>query len=100
MSTRYFDKDPEARLIYSVDWTSWLTGTDLVANSTFTVSTVTNDSANIVIHNTGIQSGNIAYVELSGGSAGNTYTLTNHITTSDGYRDARRFKLKVNPRYL
>lgn len=101
MSIRYIDKDPAADLVYSVNWTEWLVGSDQLANSTITVSTITGDPAPINILDQGLQTAaNIAYAELSGGSAGNTYVVTNTITTADGNTDARRFRIRVSERYL
>lgn len=100
MTTKYLDKDPSARLTYSVDWSEWLAGSDTVTTSTFTTTTVTGDTANITIHATGIVSGNVTYADISGGSSGNTYVITNTITTGDGLTDARRFRLRVTQRYL
>ena len=94
----YIEKDPGATLIYSLDWSDWLEGSDLVANSTMTVNTIAG-AANVNVVSSGI-SGNVTYAELSGGSAGNTYTVTNTITTDNGLIDVRRFKLKVVNRYL
>lgn len=100
MTTKYLDKDPSARLTYSVDWTEWLANSETVTTSTFSTSTVAGDTANITIHANSIVSGNLTYADISGGSAGNTYIITNSITTSDGQIDSRRFRLRVTPRYL
>ena len=97
----YIDKDPEATLVYSLDWTNWLEPGDLIANSQMTVSTITGDAAPVTISTQGVQiNDNVTYVELSGGSTGNVYTVTNTITTANLSVDVRRFRLKVVQRYL
>lgn len=101
MTIRYIDKDPTAILVYSVNWTEWISATDLLTTSNIAVSTITGDPTPVTIVSQGfIANANVAYAELSGGSVGNTYTVTNTITTEDGSRDARRFRLRVTPRYL
>jgi hypothetical protein len=101
MSIRYLEKDPVAVLTYSVNWTEWLIGSDALSNSVVTVSTITGDPTPITIVTQGYQLlSNVAYAELSGGSSGNTYTVTNTITTEDGNTDARRFRIRVSERYI
>jgi len=93
----YIEKDPQSRLTYVMDWSDWMPTGDSLSTTTFTVNTVAG-SSNVTIHTTGVSS-NTAYVELSGGTAGTTYTVTNTITTADGKIDRRRFRLKVLERY-
>ena len=95
----YIEKDPAAQLVYTVDWSEWISTGDQISTSTFAVSTITGAS-NVVVVSNGIQTADHhAYAELSGGSHGNTYIVTNTITTQNGATDARRFKLKVLNRY-
>jgi hypothetical protein len=96
----YIDKDPGARLIYSMDWSEWLPVGDTLATATYTISTITGDTAPIVRQSQGVQSGTISYVELSGGTAKEIYTITATVTTANGNTDKRRFRLKVNDRFL
>ncbi len=93
----YIEKDPAAQLTYVLDWSDWMPQGDSLSTATFAVSTIAGAS-NVTIVSSGV-SGDTAYVQLSGGSAGNTYTVTNTITTTNGSTDARRFKLKVGNRY-
>lgn len=95
----YIEKDPGSTLIYSLDWTDWLETGDSIANSVMVVNTIVGAS-NVTVVSSGIQNANVTYAELSGGSAGNTYTVTNTVTTDNGLVDVRRFKLKVVNRYL
>jgi hypothetical protein len=64
------------------------------------VSTVEDDDAPLEIESSGVQGGTITYVELSGGTPGEIYTVTCSVTTSDADLDARRFRVKVEDRYL
>lgn len=99
VSGSYIDKDPVATLVYTMDWSEWISPGDQLATSTFAVSTVAG-AANVVVESTSIQTADHrALVELSGGAAGSTYIVTNTITTDNGAVDARRFKLKVVDRF-
>jgi hypothetical protein len=95
----YIDKDPVAVLVYSLDWNDWIENNDTIANSVMTVSTVANDASPLAVRSSGF-TGNVAYAELQHGSAGNVYTVTNTITTTDGAVDARRFRVKVQNRFV
>lgn len=95
----YIVKDPGAYLTYTVDWVDWLPGGDNLDTSTFTASTISGDASPLVIAaNTIITTQ--AVVEISGGTAGEIYTVTNTITTTNGETDKRRFRIKVEDRYL
>lgn len=96
----YIDKDPGARLVYSMDWSEWLPTGDTVSTVTYTISTISGDATPIVKHTEGVEGGTVSFVELSGGTAKEIYTVTANITTVDGNTDVRRFRLKVNQRYL
>ena len=67
-----FTKDPDAVLDYSVDWAKWLAG-DAINTSDWTVPVglaKTLDSATVTK----------TTIWLSGGAAGQSYTVTNRIT--------------------
>ncbi len=71
-----FVKDPDSVLDYVVDWSDWL-GEDTISSSDWTVPTgLTEDSAS--------ETTTTATIWLSGGVAGVTYTVTNHIVTAAG----------------
>ena len=87
---KLFRKDPSAILDYSIDWSLWLNG-DTIATSSWTVPTgltkvsdTKNDSSTTVW--------------LSGGTLGQTYTVTNRITTANGRTDERSIIIKVEDR--
>jgi len=97
----YIDKDPGAVLTYSIDWSDWMPENDTIANSVMTVSTVTGDPSPMRVIESSFQANTaIALAELDRGSAGNVYTVTNTITTTDGAVDVRRFRVKVVQRFL
>jgi len=85
-----FLKDKDAKLDYAVDWTAWL-GNDTIDTSTWTVPTgltKVSDSKTM----------KIATVWLSGGTAGQEYTVTNHIKTAAGREDERSIIIQVQER--
>lgn len=85
-------KDPQAVLNYGFDWTTkgWL-GTDTITASTWTITpglaidSHTHDTTSTTVW-------------LSGGTAGTTYSATNHITTAGGRQDDRTLTIKVEQR--
>ena len=69
-------KDPDGDKDYGIDWSAWLSA-DTILTSTWAVPTgitKTSDSA----------TGTTTTIWLDGGTAGERYTLTNHITTAGG----------------
>jgi len=80
-------KDPEAVLSYTITWSDWL-ASDTISTSTWTVeSGITKDSDS--------NTTTAATITLSGGTAGTTYTLVNHIVTAAGLEDDRSLFIKV-----
>lgn len=85
-----FRKDPDAVLDYKIDWTDWLSGDTISASSWaaeagITIDSDTNDTTS-------------ATVWLSGGTAGQVYEVTNHITTASGRADDRTLTFQVDER--
>jgi hypothetical protein len=96
----WIPKDPNAQLVYSLDWAArWLPQGASLQSVNFTVETINNDPAPLTIQSQGIQQG-ITYVELSGGTANNVYTVTCNIVTDDGATDSRRFQIKCEERFV
>lgn len=84
-------KDPEAVLDYGFDWSDWLADGETITDSTWSVSAgLTKDSDSF--------NDTATTIWLSGGTAGSSYTITNHITTSAGREDDRSHVLKVKDR--
>ena len=95
----YISKDPEARLIYSVDWaTEWLPASSEITAVSHSVSP-TSATTPLTIEDQGIQDG-VTFVELSGGVGGEIYTVEVDITLGDLSQETRRFRIKCEERYL
>lgn len=90
------DKDVEAQLVYTFDWSTWLDDGDTIAAVEYSVAARRNDPTPVTIESSGItDSSTDTYVELAGGQADKTYIVTAKVTTSDGLVDRRNFRLKV-----
>lgn len=83
----YFVKDPRATLSVEMDWTSWLAQ----EGTTITGSTWTAETPGITVSSPANAAGVTACV-VSGGTAGNSYTLRNTITCADGSVDSRSIR--------
>ena len=94
----WIPKDPEARLVYSMDWSEWLAQGQTVSAVSYSHNSRANDPDPVIIHSQGVQTGIITYVELSVGSVGKIYTITAAITTDDGSLDRRSFRVKIENR--
>jgi hypothetical protein len=80
-------KDPDAILDYQVDWSKWL-GADTIETSIWLVPAgLTKTSAG--------NTPTTATIWLGGGVDGESYTLTNRITTAEGRTDDRSVTLLV-----
>lgn len=84
------EHDPNAKLDYGWDWTSWLQ-----VGETITTYTVTSDIAGAVISNVQL-TGNVVSAMIA--SATSSGTLTNHVTSSLGREDDRSWFLDVKQR--
>lgn len=82
-----FNKDPNAVLDYTFDWTAWL-GDDTIASSSWIVPV-------------GISSGGAVFssttttIWLTGGIAGTSYSIYNQIVTAGGRTEKRTFKVNA-----
>ena len=94
----YIMKDPEAQLVYSMDWSEWLAQGQTITSVNYTENSRVNDTAPLVIESEGVQGGDVTYAEISGGAVGKTYIVTAEITTDDGSIDRRAFKILVQNR--
>lgn len=84
--------DPNARLDYAWDWTSWLE-----AGETITAHTVTASGAGAVTVQSSSVIGGKVVAWVTGGTKGKAF-LTVHITTSAGRQDDRTITLSVQER--
>jgi len=87
------DKDPNAQLVYTLDWSTWLATGDTLASVVWSAAARRNDPTPIAIVTSGITATTKSYVELSGGQADKTYVITCAITTADGALDRRNFRI-------
>jgi len=85
-----FAKDPDAVLDYSVDWTRWLAGDEITTSEWIVGSGLTKASET--------NSPTKATVWILGGAAGQSYSVTNRITTTGGRTEDRSFLIKVEER--
>jgi hypothetical protein len=83
-------KDPDSTLDYEIDWTAWL-GADTIATSTWIPATGITEASSTNTTTT-------ATVWLTGGTVGQTYLVTNRITTAAGRTDDRTIRVQVQNR--
>lgn len=88
------EKDTEAQLVYTFEWSDYLPTGDSLSTVTYTITARANDPDPLAIVSQGIQ-GTKTYVELSNGQEGKSYVVTAQITTTDGIIDRRYFRVKV-----
>ena len=87
-TTEDWTKDPDAKLDWIFDWSSWLAPSETIATSTFIVSaglTVESDTKTAIS----------TTVWLSGGQTGQVYQVTNRITTNQNRIDDRSIRIRV-----
>ncbi len=86
-------KDPDAKLIYKFNWTDWLDG-DEIAASTWSVY----PSGSLTVLGTNFDTTSTV-IRVEGGTPGERYDLTNHITTHNtGEEEDRTFRLEITER--
>jgi len=85
-----FNKDPDARLDYTVDWSPWL-GTGETITSSDVVITPTGDMTS----DADSADATSVTVWLLGGNVGETYTVTTRVTTNLGRTDDRSFRVVI-----
>lgn len=85
-------KDPSAHLDYGWDWGPWLPAGDTIAASTWTAS------PGVTVELDSFTPEGLTVVWVSGGTAGQTYSLTNRVTTAEGRVDDRTITLMVRDR--
>jgi hypothetical protein len=93
-----FVKDPNSTLDYRFDWADFLEAdSDTIDTSEIIADTGTVEEPGIVVdsdeHDT-----TSATVWLSGGAVGETYAVTNRITTAGGRTDDRTIRINVQQR--
>lgn len=87
MTLKWPNKDPDEVLDYQIDWSDRL-GADTIATTTWVVpSGITKDSDT--------NDDTTTTIWLSGGTTGETYSLTNRITTAGGRTMDQSVRLKI-----
>lgn len=76
MTIARFPKDPNAVLDYTIDWSDWLTGTEVISLATWTLPAGITNAGDT-------HDATSATIFLSGGTAGVTYNVTCRITTDN-----------------
>ena len=94
----YIVKDATAELQYGMDWKEWLELGDEVVTTTWAVETTGTSVA--LVANDGGQLDSVALVTITGGTVGEIYTVRNTVETLQGYRDSRRFRIRVENRFV
>lgn len=89
----YFSIDPDAKLDYGCDWTSWLRTDDTIVDSSWTI---TPDDGPVLSQSTFDDQTTTIWVEQL--RAGATYALTNHIVSFAGREDDRTLTLSCENR--
>lgn len=89
MSPVYFQQDPDDLLDYVFDFAALTNGTGsndwLESGETITLHTVTPDPVGVTVNSSSItDAGTSVTAWLTGGTSGTTYSITCHITTSEG----------------
>lgn len=87
-----FVKDPQAVLDYVFPWSEWL-----AAGETVTTHTVT-AGAGITVNSSSVGATGDVTVWLSGGTAGNYYSVACRIVTNAGRTDERTMTILVQER--
>lgn len=90
----YIEKDPYAILDYTLDFTNWMPSGDTISAMSVTAETITGDSSPLTVDST-TNTDYLATAYISAGTTGNIYNLEYKITTTNGLRDSRNFRIKV-----
>ncbi|PQM45213.1 hypothetical protein C1Y40_04639 [Mycobacterium talmoniae] len=86
-----FVKDPSATLDYTVDWSAWMPSGDTIKTAAWTATTGLTVASSPAASTTATT----ATTFVSGGTAGQSYTLTCEITTTAGRTDSRSMTIAV-----
>lgn len=82
------EQDKDAFIDYSLDWSDWLIGDDVLVDSRWEAS------EGIIISGQGLKSP-VTTVWVQGGEVGRWYAVTNTVTSAGGRIDQRTFRLKI-----
>ena len=95
----YIEKDPQATLDYTLDWSNWLSNSDNIASSTWTIQTYSGDSDPVIKTSQSFDAtDSTTTIWLSGGTTSKDYKITNTITTTNNLTDERYFRIFLKDR--
>ncbi len=89
------DKDPQAELTYTFDWSEWLLEADQIDSVEYDVQARANDPQPLIKLTDGVVGGDKTFVELASGQHNKTYTVAATVTTTNGLKDRRSFRVRV-----
>jgi len=87
-----FAKDPSSTLDYSFDWSTWLAPGETIISDTWTVAPVDGGAPTLSGETL---TGNIAAVDVAGGTVGGRYRLSCQIGTDAGRTVERSTAIRV-----
>ena len=90
----FYLKDPQSRVDYAIDWSAYLAG-HTIAGSAWSVSP--DEPGGVAVDASGFAPAQTS-ATLTGGVAGHVYSVSNHVTLSDGRSDDRSLTLRVEQR--
>lgn len=100
----FFVKDPDANLVYGINWTDYLVSGDSISSADVTIETITGDSSALAFPTDEATDVSIAgkqvNIRLSAGTVGNEYNVDCKIVTTLGDTDSRRFRIIVQRKHL
>lgn len=96
----YIDKDPEAVLDYTLDWVEYLPSGGELSTATWSIDSISGDTDPLTIDTSAVVSVSKTTAVISGGTAGNIYTVRCLVTTTDDTTDRRSFRISVKNRAL
>jgi hypothetical protein len=88
-------KDPDAVLDYSVDWGAEYLGSDLLSQSSWSVTP--EETGGVAVDGSNFDA-TTTTVKVGGGAPGHVYRLINEVVTASGRVDSRSIVLRVEKR--
>jgi hypothetical protein len=85
--------DPQSVFDFVHDWSDWLTGSEVISTSTWSIS----PSGSLAVDSES-ETTTTATVFVSGGVAGNRYRVINHIVTDAGRECDRTITVRIGQR--
>jgi len=101
----FFTKDPDANLVYAIDWTNYLNTGDTISSKDVTIETITGDSAPLAFPtneatDVTVSGNKQVNIRLNAGTVGNEYNVDVKVVTANGDTDSRRFRIIVKRKHL